>query len=75
VNLGLALALRPAPEPLLAPPQGMQWEICWSSEAPRYGGCGTPPLETKGSWQIPGQAAIVLTPRDTANVPEDSQHA
>ncbi len=75
VNLGLALALSPVPEPLLAPPEGMQWETCWSSEDPRYGGGGTPPLETEEHWQIPGQAAVVLTPHERENAPEDSQHA
>ncbi|HEY5868521.1 MAG TPA: DUF3459 domain-containing protein, partial [Candidatus Tectomicrobia bacterium] len=74
VNLGLALALSPVPEPLLAPLEGMQWETCWSSEDPRYGGGGTPPLETEEHWQIPGQAAVVLTPHVCTNAPEDSQH-
>jgi len=64
VNLGLDLDLNPAPEPLLAPPEGMQWETRWSSEEPRYGGCGTPPLETEENWQIPGRAAVVLTPQE-----------
>jgi maltooligosyltrehalose trehalohydrolase len=75
VNLGLTLALSPMPEPLLAPPEGMQWETCWSSEEPHYGGGGTLPLETEEPWQIPGQAAVVLTPHERASVPEDSQHA
>jgi maltooligosyltrehalose trehalohydrolase len=75
VNLGLTLALHPAPEPLLAPPEGMQWALRWSSEEPRYGGCGTLPLEPEEPWQIPGHAAIVLTPQETAHAPEDSQHA
>ena len=26
------------PEPLLAPPEGLQWEVLWSSEDPDYGG-------------------------------------
>ena len=42
VNLGAALNLDPAPEPLLAPPAECEWETLWSSEvAPlrrrRYG--------------------------------------
>src|SRR5262249_39164305 len=45
VNLGRDLSLIPAPEPLLAPPEGMRWELQWSSEDPRYGACGTPPPE------------------------------
>jgi maltooligosyltrehalose trehalohydrolase len=62
VNLGRALHLNPAPEPLLAPPEGMDWAILWSTEDPRYGGCGTAPLEDEGDWQLPGHAAVVLCP-------------
>src|SRR5262249_53056618 len=46
VNLGRDLHLPQAPEPLLAPPSGHRWQMLWSSEDVRYGGCGTPPLET-----------------------------
>jgi len=62
VNLGRDLRLDPAPEPLLAPPEGRLWEIRWSSEALRYGGLGTPPVETDEGWQLRGQAAVVLAP-------------
>jgi maltooligosyltrehalose trehalohydrolase len=62
VNLGRDLALTPAPEPLLAPPEGMLWAILWSSEQPQYGGCGTAPLEDEQGWHIPGHAAVVLQP-------------
>jgi maltooligosyltrehalose trehalohydrolase len=62
VNLGLDLHLEPAPEPLLAPPEGKAWQVLWSSEDPRYGGCGTPPLETDSNWHIPGEAAVALRP-------------
>ena len=48
--------------PLLAPPAGQQWAILWSSEDPRYGGLGTPPLDTTEGWKIPGHAAVVLQP-------------
>lgn len=60
VNLGRDLRLNPAPEPLLAPPEGQFWETLWSSEHPRYGGTGTPPLETDEGWEIPGHAAVAL---------------
>lgn len=60
--LNLGTDLRLAPEPLLAPPQGMRWAVLWSSEDPCYGGNGTPPLETDEHWYIPGHAAVVLTP-------------
>jgi maltooligosyltrehalose trehalohydrolase len=47
VNLGRDLHYNPAPEPLLAPPEGQTWGIHWSSEDPRYGGQGTPPWTHK----------------------------
>jgi maltooligosyltrehalose trehalohydrolase len=62
VNLGHDLRLDPAPEPLLAPPEEQRWETLWSSEDPRYGGTGTPPLDTDEGWRIPGHAAVVLLP-------------
>jgi maltooligosyltrehalose trehalohydrolase len=62
VNLGRDLHLDPAPEPLLAPPEGAEWEIRWSSEDPRYGGNGTAPLDTEENWIIPGETAVVLAP-------------
>lgn len=63
VNLGRDLSLCPVPEPLLAPPCGMQWAVLWSSEDPLYGGGGTPPLEVPGAgWRIPGHAAVALRP-------------
>ena len=62
VNFGPNLHLHPVPEPLLAPPLGMEWHILWSSEHPRYGGGGTAPLDTAENWQLPGHAAIVLAP-------------
>jgi maltooligosyltrehalose trehalohydrolase len=64
VNLGIDLRLNYLPEPLLAPIEGKAWKMKWSSEDPRYGGGGTPPLEIKGAWQIPGHAAMVLSPAE-----------
>jgi maltooligosyltrehalose trehalohydrolase len=63
VNLGRDLHMDPAPEPLLAPPRDHEWDVRWSSEDPRYGGCGTPPLDSEENWRIPGEAAVVLVPR------------
>lgn len=60
VNLGTDLHLDPAPEPLLAPPEDRNWELLWSSEDPRYGGEGTPPVYGKDNWRIPGHAAVLL---------------
>jgi maltooligosyltrehalose trehalohydrolase len=63
VNLGTEVELEPAPEPLLAPPEGMRWVEAWSSEAPRYGGTGNPVVESPtGAWCLPGEAAILLAP-------------
>ena len=62
VNLGRDINFNPAPEPLLAPPDGALWTMLWSSEATAYGGTGTPPLETKNNWFIPGHAAIAMRP-------------
>jgi maltooligosyltrehalose trehalohydrolase len=64
VNLGLDLELNPAPEPLLAPPEGMRWQILWSSESAEYGGSGTPQLETLENWRIPAYAAVVMRPTE-----------
>ena len=60
VNLGLERVLRPAPEPLLAPPAGASWRLTWSSEDPRYGGGGTPPLRDRALGAAPAG------PRDAA---------
>jgi maltooligosyltrehalose trehalohydrolase len=62
VNLGSELTLRPAPEPLLAPLGGQAWQILWSSEAPEYGGVGTPPLYRGGYLRIAAESALVLMP-------------
>lgn len=63
VNFGVDLNLTPAPHPLLAAPKGTEWEILWSSEDPRYGGGGTPPLSTNQYWRLLGHAAIVFSPK------------
>src|SRR5882672_3292506 len=60
VNFGCDLHLVHAPEPLLAPPEGLAWELAWSSESPAYGGRGIAPLEREGSLLFPGAAAVLL---------------
>jgi maltooligosyltrehalose trehalohydrolase len=60
VNLGIDLRLDSLPEPLLAPVVGSEWKLKWSSEDPRYGGGGTPCIETEAGWRVPGHAAVVL---------------
>ena len=68
VNFGADLNLNPAPEPLLAPPAGKVWRTLLSSDDYRYGGTGTPPLESKNNWCIPGETAVALAPADPAEV-------
>lgn len=63
VNFGRSLHLDPAPEPLLAPPEGATWGLRWTSEDVRYGGCGTPTLDGEENWRIPGETAVVLIPQ------------
>ncbi|HXT28995.1 MAG TPA: hypothetical protein VN716_06945, partial [Vicinamibacterales bacterium] len=62
VNLGCDLQFTPAREPLLAPPFNARWRLAWSSEAPAYGGQGTPPLDPDGPWSIPGGCALLFVP-------------
>ncbi len=65
VNYGADQPLVPAPEPLLAPPTGRRWRPIWSSEDVRYGGRGTPPVETEDEgWRLPGHCAVVMAPGD-----------
>lgn len=66
VNLGRAVHFDPAPEPLLAPPEGALWQILWSSENTAYGGAGTPPLDTEENWRIPADTTVLLAPVEQA---------
>src|SRR6185503_18334341 len=67
VNLGRDLRLRPAPEPLLAPPNNGSWEVVWSSEDVQYRGSGMPPIRQSGMWNIPGHSAVVMYERRIGN--------
>jgi maltooligosyltrehalose trehalohydrolase len=62
VNLGGDLPLPILPEPLLAPPEDARWHVAWSSDDPRYGGCGAAPFDADGPWRLPAQAALMLRP-------------
>jgi maltooligosyltrehalose trehalohydrolase len=62
LNLGRDMYTRSLAEPLIAPPEGKDWDVLWYSEALRYGGCWAPPVETEEHWRIPGHAAVVLHP-------------
>ncbi|HEX7861277.1 MAG TPA: malto-oligosyltrehalose trehalohydrolase [Verrucomicrobiae bacterium] len=68
VNMGATLYLNVCPEPLLAPLQGKGWRALWSSEDPKYGGHGTPALETTVNWIIPGRATILMCPDENAQL-------
>lgn len=60
VNLGRQLRLKPAPEPLLAPTLGFEWERVWSSELPKYGGPGEVAIVTQENWILPAEATVAL---------------
>ena len=60
VNFGADLHLDPAPEPLLAAPEGLRWTVLWSSEDLDYGGGGTVPPEQPEHWHLSGHAALLL---------------
>ncbi|MES2936592.1 MAG: malto-oligosyltrehalose trehalohydrolase [Pseudomonadota bacterium] len=62
VNLGATLPLRPMPEPLLAPPEGLRWMLSWHSEDPQYGGNGMKEPDGEHSWSLPPHALAVLAP-------------
>jgi maltooligosyltrehalose trehalohydrolase len=61
-NLGTGVHLSIVPEPLLAPPAGREWRTIWSSENPRYGGCGVAAVEREDGWYLTGESAAVLAP-------------
>jgi len=63
VNFGVSLSKPAIAHPLIAPPAATRWQILWSSDAPCYGGGGTPELDTPEGWRIPGEAAVVLCPQ------------
>ncbi|WP_437587979.1 malto-oligosyltrehalose trehalohydrolase [Sorangium sp. So ce1000] len=75
VNLGRDIHRGSLPEPLFAPPPGRRWETSWSSESPRYGGQGSPPVITEEGVHIPGEAAILLHPVIGAPVPEKTSES
>jgi maltooligosyltrehalose trehalohydrolase len=62
VNFGLDLCLNSIPEPLIAPPNRCGWEMLWSSEDPRYGGCGSLPLDPNEAISVTGHSAMILRP-------------
>jgi maltooligosyltrehalose trehalohydrolase len=69
VNLGADEHFSPAPEPLLAPPEGRLWTVRWSSEARAYGGSGTFPPDSSDGWRLPGETTVLLAPSAEAEEP------
>jgi maltooligosyltrehalose trehalohydrolase len=69
VNLGADLTRGSIAEPLIAPVPGRRWQVLWSSEDPRYGGGGTPPIDADDGWHLPGHAAFVLMPSSKRATP------
>ena len=68
VNLGERHVLKPAPEPLLAPPSGHRWETLWTSDASRYGGADSALVAAPEQWILPAESAVALRPvRETGN--------
>jgi maltooligosyltrehalose trehalohydrolase len=62
VNLGADLDAGGKAEPLLAPPSGCEWNLIFSTESPKYGGGGTPPLGPRGEQRLPGGCTLVFAP-------------
>jgi maltooligosyltrehalose trehalohydrolase len=76
VNLGSDLTRPSFAEPLLAPPApAFDWAVRWSSEAPAYGGRGTPSIWTRDAadskvpnakraacYLFAGESAVVMRP-------------
>jgi maltooligosyltrehalose trehalohydrolase len=60
INLGDELDFTPAPEPLLAPPQGWTWKRIWSSDDPSYGGMGILEALRESRWALPPENATLL---------------
>jgi len=61
-NLGDDQVFETIPEPLIAPVEGREWRLKWSSEDLAYGGGGAPEPVTDGIWRIAGRAALAVVP-------------
>ncbi len=71
-NLDCDLDFTPAREPLIAAPYGMRWRLAWSSEAPQYGGQGTPEIDVDAAWTIPAGCALLFIPERRGDESEAS---
>jgi maltooligosyltrehalose trehalohydrolase len=63
VNFGPDLYRKYMAEPLVAPPEGMDWTPVWSSEDLAYGGNGAPQFEDETGWHVAGESAIAFRPK------------
>ncbi len=62
VNFAESQILKPASEPLLAPPSGYRWETLWASDSPRYGGTAAVAIASEEQWLLPAESTVVLKP-------------
>jgi maltooligosyltrehalose trehalohydrolase len=63
VNLGARIHADPFAEPLAAPPYERAWNTIFSTELTKYGGWGSPQVETvDDGWWIPAECAVLLAP-------------
>jgi len=75
VNLGGRFHADPLAEPLVAPPRPSRatraaWTTIFSTDSLRYGGWGTPPLDTADDgWWLPAECAVLLAPEIPPSVP------
>jgi maltooligosyltrehalose trehalohydrolase len=60
VNLGSLQSFSPAPEPLLAPPDGHEWQTIWTSEAAKYGGLGQRPILNDRGWTLFAEETVAF---------------
>ncbi len=60
VNYGPDINRGSFAEPLIAPPEGAEWRLLWSSEDKKYGGAGVAPFEDETGWHLTGHSALVL---------------
>ncbi|MEY2545365.1 MAG: maltooligosyltrehalose trehalohydrolase, partial [Verrucomicrobiota bacterium] len=60
VNLGSHHVFRPAPEPLLAPPDRYEWETLWTSESAKYGGLGARRIVHDDGWTLFAEETVAL---------------
>lgn len=63
-NFGLDILFESVPDPLIAPGEGLEWELIWSSESVIYGGKGTEKFH-HSYWKIPAHSATVFKARRT----------